>query len=317
MGKRTRIFTESQFGKDPRQASTGHVLGLAYDANQEWVISSTLQKSLVERSLGDYRRTAVSAGATFQNEITRFSARFEVRNDEGSATDLSQYLVSSAVTRVIDENSRLLAKLNVSWLDDRESSRELGRFVEFNLGYAIRPAFNDRLNLISRYSYLFDVGSQGQTDSPGDEWSHILASEGLYELTRRLRLGGKLAYRKGESRLSKGEGHWFDLETALAVARFEYQIVIPEDKQWQFFFPDELELIAEYRWMKDFAGDGRQQGALFGIYKQVDGRRFNLGPVLAPSLRVGVGYNFSGFDDDMRSSTFKSHGWFVDMMALF
>jgi hypothetical protein len=69
--------------------------------------------------------------------------------------------------------------------------------------------------------------------------------------------------------------------------------------------------------MKDFAGDGRQQGALFGIYKQVDGRRFNLGPVLAPSLRVGVGYNFSGFDDDMRSSTFKSHGWFVDMMALF
>jgi hypothetical protein len=317
LGSRTRIFTESQFGKDTRQASTGHVLGLEYDAAQDWTISSTLQKSLVERNQGDYRRTAVSLGTTFQSEVTRFSARSEVRNDEGSNTDLSQYLVSAALTRVIDENRRVMTKLNVSWLEDRESSQELGRFVEFDLGYAFRPALSDRLNMLARYAYLFDVGTQGQSDAPGDERSHILATEGLFEMTQRIRLGGKLAYRSGETRLNKGEGDWFDVEAALAVMRFEYQIVIPKDKKWQFYFPDEFELIAQYRWLKDLSGDGQQQGALLGVYKQIDGRRINLGPILAPSLRVGVGYNFSGFDDDMRSTTFKSHGWFVDMMALF
>ncbi len=317
LGNRTRIFTESQFGKDPRQASTGHVFGLEYDAAQDWVLSSTVQHSLVDRDSGDVERTAVSMGASFQNSLTRFSARIEVREDEGAGTDLRQYIASTALTRQIDESSRLLSKLNIAWLEDDESTRELGRFVEFDLGYAYRPVHADRFNMISRYAYLTDVGSQGQTDSAGDERSHTLATEGLYDVSHDFQLGGKLAWRVGESRLDKGVGDWFDQRTGLAIARALYRFQLPEEDSQELFFPNQLELVVEYRWLRDFEGESTRRGALVGLYKQIDGRTLNLEKILAPTIRVGVGYNFSGFDDDMRRDSYKSHGWFVDLMAVF
>ncbi len=316
LGRRSRIFTETQFGKAPRQASTTHALGLEYDALQNWVVATTLQHGTVERAGGEFERSAASIGTSFQNEDTRFSARIEYRTDEGLGTDLEQYIFSSALSRKLAGGNSLQAKLNTAWLEDTTSDRDTGRFAELDIGYAHRPALSDRINFISRYAYLWDVGSEGQRDAPGDEKSHLLSTEGIFEVHKRVQVGGKLGYRHGEVRLDKGQGDWIDTRTALAIARSTFRFNLP-GKDKTDIFPDPLELVVEYRWLKDLEGKSRQHGALLGIYKQIDGRRLKLEKILEPSIRIGAGYNFSGFDDDMRRDSYEAHGWFIDIMALF
>ena len=311
LGQRMKIFTESQFGHDDRQVSKGHVFGVEYDLAERWVVSSTVQASRVERASTEFDRVAVSVGGIYRRPDLRFSTRVEIREDQGPTTDLRQYVSSNAFAYQVDPDWRVQGKLNLAWLDDEIDVLDVGRFVEFDLGYAYRPIETDKWNWFARYGYLYDVGTRGQVDSSGDERSNVLSVEGMYQSTRRLRLGGKIAYRKGASRMQKGIGEWFDLNLGLGIARAVYELDVLNE--WGLDSRS-LELHAEYRWLRDFEGDSESRGALLGIYKQFGRREVRS---VRSTYRVGVGYNFSGFDDDMRRDRQRSHGWFLDLMAVF
>ncbi|MEJ2089848.1 MAG: hypothetical protein P8Y69_15510, partial [Gammaproteobacteria bacterium] len=328
LGDRMRIFTESQFGRGNREVSNGHVGGVELDRN-DWVFSTTLQFSSVTRDEAKFDRTAASLGATYTSDTTRLSSRYEIRDDQGADTDSRQYDTSNALTHQLGDNGRLIGKLNLAWTDDKFANVDAGRFAEFALGYAQRLIDDDRFNGFVRYAYLYDVATLGQSEAPGDEKAHLVSAEGFYEITPRLQLGGKLAYRGGKSRVEKGSGEWHELSLGMAIARASYRLDLPGRDAGKFYLPDQLELLGEYRWLEDFEGASTRQGALLGLYRQFDPRKPRRGePVdttpepgprrlLPPSLRVGVGYNFSGFDDDLRMDSYKSHGWFVDLMAVF
>jgi hypothetical protein len=98
-----------------------------------------------------------------------------------------------------------------------------------------------------------------------------------------------------------------------ASKRSPKRCVDPPDAHDIFF--DRWELLAEYRWLEDFAGDNRRQGALVGLYKEFDSRHRDA--AINNTIRVGIGYNFSGFDDRLRSESYKADGWFVDFMVVF
>jgi hypothetical protein len=80
-----------------------------------------------------------------------------------------------------------VGKLNLSWPDDEETGRDDGRFAEVDLGLAYRPASNDPLNMLGKYTYLHDLDSSGQSDaaSDTDERSHVMSIEGIPDLSRR------------------------------------------------------------------------------------------------------------------------------------
>ncbi|HEY5647557.1 MAG TPA: hypothetical protein VIS76_16515, partial [Pseudomonadales bacterium] len=327
LGDRTRIFTESQFGRGFGEHSNGHVGGIELDV-ADWVLSTTVQASSVSRRGEQFDRVAASVGATFRSDATRLSSRIEVRDDDGPTTDARQYVTSSSLAHQVNEDSRLMSKLNLAWTDNRFADVDAGRFAEFALGYAYRPVNHDRFNGMMRYGYLYDVATLGQSDAPGDEKAHVFSTEGYYEVTDRLEVGGKLAYRGGKSRIEKGEGEWYDISLGMAVARASFKVDLPKRNGSGRLLPDQLELLGEYRWLKDFEGRSTSKGALLGIYREIDPRHWSdrkpdevvtttKRQLLPPSLRVGVGYNFSGFDDDMRMDNYKSHGWFLDLMAVF
>jgi hypothetical protein len=327
-GDRTQIFTESQFGRGFGETSNGHVGGIEFDRD-DWVFSTTLQASEVQRNESSFDRLAASVGATYQSDQTRLSTRFELREDKGPDVDSRQYVSSNALAYQLHEYGRLIGKLNIAWTDNRFADVEAGRFAEIALGYAYRPLASDRLNGMVRYNYLYDVGTEGQSNSPGDEKAHVVSAEGFYDITPRLQLGGKLAYRGGKSRIEKGTGAWYDLSLGMAIARASFHVDLSRGPASGMLLPDQVELLGEYRWLEDFKGNSNQQGALLGIYREIDPRhqedQQSAGGAIArgksrllpASLRVGVGYNFSGFDDDMHKNNYRSHGWFLDMMAVF
>ena len=90
-------------------------------------------------------------------------------------------------------------------------ARDDGRFAEADIGLAYRPVSNDRLNMLGKYTYLYDLDSAGQANAYNDtdERSHVVSVEGIYDLTRRWELGAKLAWKRGEVRAARDAGHWY------------------------------------------------------------------------------------------------------------
>ena len=76
--------------------------------------------------------------------------------------------------------------------------------------------------------------------------------------------------------------------------RAEYQVA----KQW--------EVLGEYRYLQDLSGTQTQQGALVGAYRS-----------FGNNFKAGVGYNFSGINDDLRDKTENKKGWFVNFIGKF
>ena len=179
-GNHTSIFTESQFGKGDQYSSTGHTFGVDYSGYQDWLLSATLTRSdndgvlfagnspgSVDGQLVNFERSAASVGARVERERYRFASRLEYREDEADGLHTRQYLTSNTFGWQRNAAGRVLGKLNLSWTDDELGDERTARFVEFDLGYAYRPVLSNRLNLLGRYSFLYDLPSLGQSlDSP-------------------------------------------------------------------------------------------------------------------------------------------------------
>lgn len=293
-GNRFGIFTESQFGKDDRYAGASHAFGVDYTTDQDWVLTALMQSAEDDQGLSEIERNALSLGAAVKRDDYKFSAKIEYREDENASQESEQYLLSSSYTRIASPARRWLGQLNVSWTDDELNGGKTARFVEFDIGHAYRPVANDRWNLLTKYGYFYDLVSAGQSASRPDQRVHILSAEALYELSTRWELGGKLALKEGQVRLFRDSGSWEDYGLGLAVVRARYHVT----KAW--------DALGEYRYLRDRHGDNARHGALLGVYRH-----------LGDHFKVGVGYNFTDFSDDIRDAEYDNHGWFVDLVGKF
>ena len=165
------------------------------------------------------------------------------------------------------------------------------RFAEVDLGLAYRPVAHNKLNLLAMVSYVYDVDPSNQMGGLYvDEKGRVLSLEGLYQLTDRLKLGGKVAVKRSALRLDRNQDDFINATTTLWIARLRYHMV------WK------LDALVEYRQLEiDEIGD-RKQGALLGLDLQ-----------LGPNMAVGVGYNFTDFNDRLTTLDYESKGWFLNL----
>jgi hypothetical protein len=63
--------------------------------------------------------------------------------------------------------------------------------------------------------------------------------------------------------------------------------------------------LAEYRWLDVQAG-GTRQGWLVGLDRDI-GKNF----------RIGAGYNFTEFSDDLTDFDYDHEGWFLNMVGMY
>jgi len=291
-GNSTKIFTETQFGKDDIYSGASHVFGVDFSGIEDWLLSATLQRSDNENLGADFERSAASVGARLERTNYQFSSRLEYREDQAPGLDQRQYLTSNAFNWRQSDAHRWQVLFNFSLTEDEVNNERDARFIEADLGYAYRPTWSNRLNVLARYSFLFDLPSEGQATGRVDQQSHIGAIEALYDLNNKWELGVKLAIKEGEQRLTRNGAPWFDFGLRLAVVRARYHLT----NKWDG--------VAEYRWLADSEEDGTRSGGLLGAYRHI-GR----------NLKLGVGYNYAGFDDDLRFQDFDNHGWFIDLVG--
>ena len=201
-----------------------------------------------------------------------------------------QWVTANNLEYRFSSSTRLQVRINHSSTQDNVIG-DNARFTEAGIGFAYRPVNHDRLNLLGRYTYLFDLPPESQSDST-DRRSSIFSFEGTYELGRRWNLGGKLAYREGEIRTQRSGGEWVSNDATLSALRLRYKAHFG------------IHGMASYQWLYSDASDNSRQGALLSIGRNVGN-----------NLQFSVGYNFSSFDDNLANDDFDVHGWFFNLLG--
>ncbi len=194
-----------------------------------------------------------------------------------------------------NEDWRFALRLNYADTKDRIDPSAGAKFIEGNMGFSYRPAAHDRLALLGRVTYLYDLSSLGQESlSAFDQRSTIYSFEGIYRASPRWEMAGKLAHREGQARLGRGTGTWFDNRADLAALQARYDLVM----KWDALF--------EYRRLQVDGGESARQGWLLGV-----DRKFGA------NFRVGLGYNFTSFSDNLTILDYNQKGWFLNITGFY
>ena len=294
LGPTVNVFNESQMLRSGQEAGLAHTFGLDFYPSAGWRSGFTLSRGDLETSAGgQIDRKAISVNLGRTDPRTDWSSKLEWRRDTG-AEDREQWVSSNRLTHRLNEDWRLAMRLNWSDTQDLRNPLADARFIEANTGLAWRPANSQRWALLSRYTYLYDLATTGQLGGAQvDQKSHVLAIEGIYKHNQRWEYAAKLARREGSVRMGRGQGEWLDSATTFGAIQARYDLRM----EWH--------ALAEYR-VLDVDKGGRRAGALLALERD-----------LGKNLRVGAGYNFGDFSDDLTDFDYDQRGWFLSLTGTY
>lgn len=146
-----------------------------------------------------------------------------------------------------------------------------------------------------KYSLLEEKNNQSwsKKEDYQAEKSQVFALEAIYDLSNKWQLGEKIAYKKGEVKLTTDDTNWFSSETYLWVNRLNYQL------------RDDIDIFTEYRILENKMAEDSRSGFLLGGYKR-----------FSNNLKLGIGYNFTDFNDDLTDLSYEAEGWFVNLIKV-
>ncbi len=295
-----RVYSEHQYTHEVAQSWFGHTFGLDYQFNKALTANASVQGARldkVESGLTD--RDAISVGLNYKKDTTDASTRLEYRHDKGTAEDSEQWVTTNRLNYQLNPSLRLQGKLNYSETKDKHSNTKDAQFTEAAAGFALRPINHDRLNMLGRLTYLYDLPPQSQSGNKGantngktDEKSLISSLEATYQLDQHWQIGGKLAHKTGEVRSHRNAGSWSSNDASLAAARVRYHM----SKNW--------DAMAEYHWLNADEAKDTQHGAMVALDRHIGN-----------NLKIGIGYNFTEFNDDLRNNDGEAEGWFINLVG--
>ena len=228
------------------------------------------------------------------------SSGIEYRNDDAEQLDLSRterttWLFKNSFKYQFSSAARLLGKLNHSQSESSLGTFYDGGFTEAVIGYAYRPIRHDRINALVKYTYFYNVPTTDQISLQNIaaefiQKSHIAAADITYDMTQNLSIGGKYAYRLGQVSLDRENPVFFDNNASLYVIRSDYRF----RKNW--------EVLVEARLLDMPDLNEQRSGALLTVSRY-----------LGDHLKIGAGYNFTDFSDDLTDLSFDKHGVFISL----
>jgi hypothetical protein len=302
-GSSTNVFAEGRYEHGSGPTGFTQAYGVDFMPIPGWTFGARYETGSLADARGNrIDRDVIGGTADYGDDRVRYSTAIEFRQD-GSSTygDRESWATRNQLTWKATDALRLFGKVNLSLSDAKGAESALNAdYYELVAAAAYRPTRNDKLNLLAKYTYLYDLPSPAQVDQLGlnldyAQRSHIGAIDGTYQLTPRLAAGAKVAYRVGELRLSRDESApWFSSEAIFWAARLDYRVVA----QW--------DVLAEIRQLRITEAEDSRLGALVGIYRH-----------LGNHVKIGVGYNFTDFSDDLSDLSYDEQGVFVNVIGKF
>ena len=299
------VFGEERLKYGGGFSGLTHAYGLEFLPAEHWKAGIVVETGrLSDPYQGDVQRTAVSPSIGYTHGGLTTASRFEYRHDDittiaAGETVRDTYLMNNSLANKLNTDWRYLGKLNGSYSIGNSGTFYQGNYLEAVSGLAYRPAGNDRLNALFKYTYFYNVPTAGQNIAlPGSadysQQSHVLSVDAAYDLNNYVTVGAKYALRTGSIKDNTTGGPWLDSTVELLIGRIDYHIV----KEW--------DVSAELRTLIALNARDQQTGVLVGVYRH-----------LGDNFKFGVGYNFTHFSDDLTNLSGKNQGVFVNAIGKF
>jgi hypothetical protein len=298
----TSVYLEERYQNSAFSSGLTHSTGISLAPTQRMNLSASTDIGTLRDAVTGAETDRQAAGFRVGYGFTalQFSSGVEYRTDETEQPDLSfntrkTWLLRNNFKWQLSDAARLLGKLNHS-----ESVSSLGQFydggyTEAVLGYAFRPVRHDRLNTLIKYTYFYNVPTTDQLTQKSIaaefiQKSHVGAVDITYDLNPRWSIGGKYAHRRGELSMSRDNPEFFDNTADLFVLRTDFR------------FKEDWEGLVEARVLEVPGLSDRRTGTLVVVSRYLN-----------PHFKVGVGYNFTDFSDDLTDLSFDHRGVFLNL----
>ena len=301
----TSVFIEEKYSHGDAPTGLTHSTGVDYAPDDRWNFGSHIDNGVLRDNLtgAKIERTALGATAGYGFESVKISSALEYRQDKTqSPIDLSfatrtNWLTKNSLKYQINPDWRLISKLNYSQSKSSLGEFYDGTYTEAVAGYGYRPVTNDKLNMLMKYTYFYNVPSSGQVTVANTavafiQKSHIFSVDALYDLTHSWTLGGKYAYKLGQVSQDRINPEFFNSRANLYIARLDWHFV----RKWDFLIEARLLSLPD-------AQDAKS-GFLVGIYRELDNY-----------IKLGAGYNFTNFSDDLTDLSYTHQGIFINLIG--
>ena len=298
------VYLEERYQDTETLGGLTHATGINLVATDRWNIGAnadfgTLQDSQTgaetDRKAGGFR-------VGYGTDALQLSSAIEYRMDETEQLDATviertTWLYRNNLKYQLTPDWRLVGKLNHAVSDSTQGDFYEGGYTEAVIGYAYRPVRNDRLNALAKYTYFFNVPTTDQVtlqDTAAEfiQKSHVASVDVSYDLTPAWSVGGKYAYRLGEISLDRVDREYFDNSAQLVILRSDLRVL------------DVWEGLVEARTLDLPDIDQTRAGALVAVYRY-----------LGEHFKVGAGYNFTDFSDDLTDLSYDHQGFFINMIG--
>ena len=296
------VFLEERYQHGTASTGLTHSAGINFAPNETWTLGFNTDIGTLQDVVTGAETERVAAGVqvSMHRGGWQLSSGVEYRNDDMEQLDLSRneretWLFRNNLKFQLSPSSRLFGKLN--YADSKSSMGSFfdGGYTEAVLGYGLRPISHDRLNALVKYTYFYNVPTTGQMGGQNFaaeflQKSHVAAVDVTYDVTPALTLGAKYAYRLGQISLDRDNPEYFDNNASLYVLRGDYR------------FRENWEVLVETRLLDMPDLNEHRAGALAAVSRY-----------FGDHVKVGLGYNFTDFSDDLTDLSFDHQGVFLNV----
>jgi flagellar motor protein MotB len=299
------MYVEERYQDTDLATGLTHATGVTLTAHDRWNMGANLELGTLTDSLtgAETERQAAGVRIAFGSDTFQVSSAVEYRFDDVqqldaiSRTERETWLFRNNFKYQLTPDWRLLGKLDHSLSDSSQGQFYDGGYTEAVIGYAYRPVMHDRFNALAKYTYFYNVPTTDQVTPQGVaaqfiQKSHIGSVDLTYDLTPNWSIGAKYAYRLGLLSLERESPDFLDNRAQLIVLRVDWRL----GQYW--------EGMAEGRALDLPDLNEQRAGALVGVYRY-----------LGEHIKVGAGYNFTDFSEDLTDLSFNHQGVFINVIG--
>ena len=306
VGLRAACSSRSATRRRIRMSGLTHATGMTLAPNERWNFGANTDIGTLtddadrreDRSRSRRRPHGLRLRGRAAVERRRVSTRQDASSPILAMSERTTWLFRNSFKFQLNPDWRVVGKFNHAKSESSLGQFYDGGYTEAVLGYGYRPVAQRPAERAGQVHVLLQRADDGAGDAARTRWrssSRRATSRALdltYDLTDAWSIGGKYAYRLGQVSL--------DRETA-AVLRQPRAALHPAHRP---AVRGDWEGLLEGRMLDMPDLNEQRSGALVAVYRYV-GKHF----------KVGAGYNFTDFSEDLTDLSFRHEGVFINMIG--